>query len=124
MASIYKYLNYRDFLRDVFVEQKQLQHPLTHRAVLQKMRITSTGFLSNVIAGKKNLTREMGGKLGKVLRLARREQKYFAFMVSYTQAKSLDILMERVQEAITLCLEVEEPSANQFVGVQRVTVAV
>ena len=42
----------------------------------------------------------------------------------HTQAKSLDVLMERVQEAIALCLEVEEPSASQFVGVQRVTVAV
>jgi len=42
----------------------------------------------------------------------------------HTQAKSLDVLMERVQEAVALCLEVEEPSANQFIGVQRVTVAV
>jgi predicted RNase H-like HicB family nuclease len=42
----------------------------------------------------------------------------------HTQAKSLDVLIERVQEAIALCLEVEEPVANQFVGVQRVTVAV
>ena len=40
----------------------------------------------------------------------------------HTQAKSLDILMERIQEAIVLCLEVEEPTSTQFVGVQRVTV--
>jgi predicted RNase H-like HicB family nuclease len=43
----------------------------------------------------------------------------------HTQAKSLDRLMERVQEAIELCLEVhrapEEPL--EFVGVQKVTVA-
>jgi predicted RNase H-like HicB family nuclease len=42
----------------------------------------------------------------------------------HTQAKSLDALMKRVQEAIALCLEVEEPVTSQFVGVQRVTVAV
>ena len=42
----------------------------------------------------------------------------------HTQARSLDVLMKRVQEAITLCLEVEEPVTSQFVGVQRVTVAV
>jgi predicted RNase H-like HicB family nuclease len=40
----------------------------------------------------------------------------------HTQAKSLDVLMRRVKEAIELCLEVEEPSANEFVGVQRVAV--
>jgi predicted RNase H-like HicB family nuclease len=44
----------------------------------------------------------------------------------FTQARSLDTLMERVQEAIALCLEVEgEPEeAMAFVGVQRVSVAV
>jgi predicted RNase H-like HicB family nuclease len=41
----------------------------------------------------------------------------------HTQARSLDVLMERVREAIALCLEVEQPSANEFVGVQRVAVA-
>ena len=44
----------------------------------------------------------------------------------HTQAKSLDILMKRVQEAISLCLEVEKEQSEprQFVGVQRVAVAV
>ena len=40
----------------------------------------------------------------------------------HTQAKSLDVLMKRIKEAIELCLEVEKPVSNQFVGVQRVAV--
>ena len=40
----------------------------------------------------------------------------------HTQAKSLDVLMKRIKEAIELCLEVEEPVSNQFIGVQRVAV--
>jgi predicted RNase H-like HicB family nuclease len=44
----------------------------------------------------------------------------------HTQARSLDELMERVREAIELCLEVEEEEAAaetlDFIGVQRVTV--
>ena len=40
----------------------------------------------------------------------------------HTQAKSLDVLMKRVKEAIALCIEVEEPVVNQFIGVQRVAV--
>jgi predicted RNase H-like HicB family nuclease len=40
----------------------------------------------------------------------------------HTQAKSLDVLMNRIREAIELCLEVEEPVSNTFVGVQRVAV--
>jgi len=43
----------------------------------------------------------------------------------HTQAKSLDELMFRVQEAIELCLEVEgEPAEGlEFVGVQRVRIS-
>jgi len=44
----------------------------------------------------------------------------------HTQAKSLDELVSRAREAIQLCLEVEgEPAeALEFVGVQRIRVAV
>jgi predicted RNase H-like HicB family nuclease len=43
----------------------------------------------------------------------------------HTQAKSLDDLMDRIREAIELCLEVEdEIIANEFIGVQRIAVEV
>jgi predicted RNase H-like HicB family nuclease len=40
----------------------------------------------------------------------------------HTQARSLDVLMKRIREAISLCLEVEEPVCNEFIGIQRVAV--
>lgn len=40
----------------------------------------------------------------------------------HTQAKSLDVLMKRIKEAIELCLEVQEPITNEFIGMQRVAV--
>ena len=40
----------------------------------------------------------------------------------HTQAKSLDTLMKRIKEAIELCLEVEIPVSNEFIGVQKVAV--
>ena len=40
----------------------------------------------------------------------------------HTQAKSLDMLMKRIKEAIELCLEVEEPVSNEFIGVQKVAI--
>lgn len=45
----------------------------------------------------------------------------------HTQPKSLDELISRIREAIELCLEVEGeglPTSLDFVGLQRVTVAV
>ena len=43
----------------------------------------------------------------------------------HTQARSLDKLMVRIQEAIALCLEVEgmPASSSKFIGVQRVSVS-
>ncbi|MFZ7134119.1 MAG: type II toxin-antitoxin system HicB family antitoxin [Eubacteriales bacterium] len=43
----------------------------------------------------------------------------------HTQAKSLDELMDRIKEAVSLCLEVEgelDESELYFVGVQRIAV--
>ena len=42
----------------------------------------------------------------------------------HTQTRSLDELMDRVREAIALCLEVksEEAGGLEFVGVQRVSI--
>jgi predicted RNase H-like HicB family nuclease len=44
----------------------------------------------------------------------------------HTQAKSLYVLMKRIQEAIELCLEVdgEEISPQEFIGIQRLWVEV
>lgn len=60
--------------------------------------------------------------------IERDEDGYFVASVPslrgcHTQAKSLDVLMKRIKEAIELCLEVEdEPVMNEFIGVQRVSV--
>ena len=43
----------------------------------------------------------------------------------HTQAKSLDKLMERIREAIELCLEVQgDVQTQEFIGVQRIAVNV
>jgi predicted RNase H-like HicB family nuclease len=44
----------------------------------------------------------------------------------HTQAKSLDELMERIKEAIILCLEVQSQSIDnlEFIGLQRVAVEI
>ncbi len=62
--------------------------------------------------------------------IERDEEGYFIASVPslpgcHTQAKSLDVLMERIREAIELCVEVEGtlPEPLDFVGVQRVTIA-
>jgi predicted RNase H-like HicB family nuclease len=42
----------------------------------------------------------------------------------HTQAKSLDVLMKRIREAIALCLETQSAriESPEFIGVQRISV--
>lgn len=43
----------------------------------------------------------------------------------HTQAKSMDKLMERIKEAIELCVEVEDaPITTEFIGLQRIAVSI
>ena len=60
--------------------------------------------------------------------IERDEDGYFVGSVPtlkgcHTQAKSLDLLIKRMKEAIELCLDVEQPALNEFVGIQRISVA-
>ena len=43
----------------------------------------------------------------------------------HTQGRSLDSVMERMREAVELCLEVEgaPEQALEFIGIQRITIA-
>ena len=63
--------------------------------------------------------------------IERDEEGYYVASVPslpgcHTRARSLDELMDRVREAIALCLEVENDAfaGLEFVGVQRVSVPV
>jgi predicted RNase H-like HicB family nuclease len=61
--------------------------------------------------------------------IERDEEGYYVASVPalpgcHTQARSLDELMNRIREAIAVCLEVkaEESNGLEFVGVQRVSI--
>jgi predicted RNase H-like HicB family nuclease len=62
--------------------------------------------------------------------IERDEEGYYVASVPqlsgcHTQARSLDEVMERIREAIELCLEVEGVPGHslEFIGIQRITVA-
>jgi len=76
----------------------------------------------SVFSMKRNSKREF------TVIVERDEEGYYVASVPelrgcHTQARSLDKLITRVREAISLCLEVEQAHrGSEFVGVQRVAV--
>ena len=90
MSEIFEYSDYRKYLKDLLEDRKRVNRLFSHRAVLQKMGITSTGFLANVISGRKNLTPAQVQKLAQIMKLKAAEARYFECLVLFNQAKSLE----------------------------------
>ncbi len=90
MPDIYQFSDYRKYLKQLLEEKKRENRQFSHRAVLQKMGISSTGFLANVFSGRKNLTPEQVVKLAAILKLKAGEARYFECLVLFNQARSLE----------------------------------
>jgi uncharacterized protein (TIGR02147 family) len=88
--EVFDYLNYRIFLKDFFKAQKKKPDGITQKQALHAMRVSSTGFLSNVFAGRKNLTPPQVTSLIHTMELDKVEAPYFENLVWFTQAKTLE----------------------------------
>ncbi len=55
MKSIFAYNDYRQYLKEHFEEQKALKPAFSHRFLLRKMGVTSSGFLANILSGRRHL---------------------------------------------------------------------
>ncbi len=90
MVNIFQYQNYRAFLKDFLDEEKNANPHFSHRAILMRMEVSSSGFLANVISGRNNLTNSHVSKLSKILRLDKAQSQYFEWLGHFTQAKTMD----------------------------------
>jgi len=91
MNSIFDYINYRLYLKDFLAEKKKKKVPeYSHKAILSKLNITSTGFISNILAGRKNLTPIQTSRMTEILKLKRPEASYFETMVLFTHARTIE----------------------------------
>jgi uncharacterized protein (TIGR02147 family) len=90
MPDLYTYVDYRKFLKDYYEEQKARDPKFSHRYFTMKVGFSSSGYFSDVLAGKKNLSGAFMLKFAKALKLSREEEEYFVNLVSFNQAKTLE----------------------------------
>ncbi len=90
MVLIYSYIDYRKFLSDFLKEKKIENKKYSHRSILQRMGISSTGYLANVIAGKSSLSIKNATVLGRILNLSKAEITYFKKLIYFTKAKAIE----------------------------------
>ncbi|MFC1585829.1 TIGR02147 family protein [Fibrobacterota bacterium] len=90
MKSIFEYLNYREFLRDFFMEKKQKHSFYSYRLFSEKAGFKSPNFLKLVMEKQRNLTKDSLFKVCKGLKLRKKEAEYFENLVFFNQSKTLD----------------------------------
>ena len=90
MQPIATYLDYRQFLRDHYAEQKRRNPRYSHRLFARKAGLTSSGFYSEVLNGKRQLAPAAVLRFAKALKLTAPEQAYFECLVAFNQAKTVE----------------------------------
>lgn len=100
-TNIYAYHDYRLFLKDYLEEMKTSKPAVSHRFLLGRMGITSTGFLANILSGKRKLPHQYVSKLADALGLGRKMGRYFETLVLFTQARKQSDKARLFQELVT-----------------------
>ena len=91
MPNIFGYLNYRDFLRDYYLEQKAKNPNFSYQLFANKAGFKSKSFIKLVIDGRKNLTGISLSKSAKAMNLGPKTFSYFEDLVAFNQASSLKL---------------------------------
>lgn len=85
--KIFEYDSYRELLND-FLEAKKKEHEkFSHRYFISKLGVKSSGFLSEVINGKRSISNTHITILIGLLSLKHEQASYFESLVHFNQAK-------------------------------------
>ncbi len=87
-VNIFKYLDYRKFLRAWYDKKKQTRASFSFRTFSERAGFRSTNFYKLVMEGKRNLTEESIVKFSTGLKLNKQETEFFHNLVCFNQAKT------------------------------------
>jgi uncharacterized protein (TIGR02147 family) len=90
LVPIFEYTDYRCFLKACYEERKARDRKFSHRFIADKVGAASTGWFSDLVAGRINLTGAHRARLAKLLELKPNEENYLEAMVNYAHAGSLE----------------------------------
>ena len=88
---VFQYLDYRTFLKDLIEFERSTVARMSLRAFTARVlpALSSSGLLSAVLKGKKNLGPNLRTELAQALSLKPRESQFFELLVQFNQADDL-----------------------------------
>lgn len=91
MPKIFDYLDYRQYLRDYYQEQKGQNPRFSYEMFTRKIGFKSKSQLHHIIGGKRGLSLDGILRVGRAMNLGRKELLYFQEMVQFCQVRDADL---------------------------------
>lgn len=85
---MFDYLDYRAFLRDYYLAQKERGRGFSYRAFSRRAGLRSPNYLKLVIDGDRSLSSEMAGRFAQACGLEGEAAAYFVDLVQFNQAET------------------------------------
>lgn len=98
--NIYDYENYRMYLGDWYAWMKETKQGFSYRTFSKWAGFQSPNQLQLVIQGKRNITPSTIGIFAKILKLKRREKRFFELLVKQNQADSPELKAQCLLEIL------------------------
>jgi len=115
--DIFAYVEYRAFLCDFFAVKKSLNRHYSHRLFAQKAGVRSSGYISEILAGKRRLPAAQAAAFARAMELGPREEAYFHLLVAYGRARSdaaRKAVYTRMLEAMPVRLQRLKQSQSEY----------
>jgi len=89
--NIYKYNDYRIFLKDLYqFQKKKSSHQISFRILSERAGLGSPNYFQLIMEGKRNLSSKMIPRFSEALKLEPQQKIFFEHLVNFTQAKSVE----------------------------------
>jgi len=114
--NIYEYLNYREFVKDMYHFKKNGGNGFSYRTFSRLAGFRSSNFIKLIMDGDRNLSLEGIQKFSKAFKLNKAQKNFFETLVLFNQAKNIDDKNRYYGRiAQTKCYnEVKQLEANQY----------
>lgn len=90
LKKVFEYLDYREFLKDYYKQKKAANPAFSLRIFSDKIGFKAKDFISRVMNGEKNLSKQSIPKVTSGLKLGKHETEFFIALVEFNQAESTE----------------------------------
>lgn len=84
--TVYAFADYRAFVRDWLAAKRAVNPRFSQRLACRRIGLKSPGHLSQILAGKANISLDLAERISEFLGLKPKEAEYFRCLVLFTQA--------------------------------------